>query len=162
MSPLNVEEEGHEGKRRPNFPGHESFKRSSVDPVGLRILTQFSHGESNLVLKSACRLRVPTPPPPSGASPESCFLKSCYLCNKELTPDKDIYMRGDEGFCSVECRNRQIVMDETKEIETSTKKILASSRHCRSAGGCETCVLLEDLRRRRKPISRHKNQALVS
>ena len=93
MSPLNVEEEGHEGKRRPNFPGHESFKRSSVDPVGLRILTQFSHGESNLVLKSACRLKVPTPPPPSGASPESCFLKSCYLCNKELTPDKDIYMR---------------------------------------------------------------------
>lgn len=188
MSPLNEEE----GRRRPNcLQGHGSSRRTSVQPVGLRlILAQLSHSESNhqLVLKSACRLRLPTPP-----SPHTCFLKSCHLCNKNLTPDKDIYMRyifhnfyffeiisiihlfsfswvfistsscsGDEGFCSIECRNIQIVMDEKKEIEASTKKMVASFQHCRSAGGCETCALLEDLRRRRKPISRHKNQAVVS
>ncbi|PIA43244.1 hypothetical protein AQUCO_02000581v1 [Aquilegia coerulea] len=48
----------------------------------------------------------------------------------------DVYMyRGDQGFCSVECRCRQIYMDEMKELEESTKAMLASSRHyCRSIG----------------------------
>ncbi|CAH9115939.1 unnamed protein product [Cuscuta europaea] len=49
------------------------------------------------------------------ACPDSDFLNSCHLCHKKLT-GKDIYMyRGEKGFCSTECRYRQIVMDERKE-----------------------------------------------
>ncbi|GMI70294.1 hypothetical protein HRI_000698700 [Hibiscus trionum] len=41
------------------------------------------------------------------------FLEHCFLCKQKLLPGKDIYMyKGDRGFCSVECRCRQIFMDE--------------------------------------------------
>ncbi|XP_050870297.1 FCS-Like Zinc finger 15 isoform X1 [Lathyrus oleraceus] len=41
------------------------------------------------------------------------FLKLCFLCRKRLLPGKDIYMyKGDRAFCSVECRCKQIFMDE--------------------------------------------------
>ncbi|GMI88540.1 hypothetical protein like AT1G74940 [Hibiscus trionum] len=45
----------------------------------------------------------------------SDFLSFCHLCRKNLH-GKDIYMyRGETGFCSAECRSRQIMMDERKE-----------------------------------------------
>ncbi|XP_050870301.1 FCS-Like Zinc finger 15 isoform X2 [Lathyrus oleraceus] len=41
------------------------------------------------------------------------FLELCFLCRKRLLPGKDIYMyKGDRAFCSVECRCKQIFMDE--------------------------------------------------
>ncbi|WVZ92644.1 hypothetical protein U9M48_038691 [Paspalum notatum var. saurae] len=51
----------------------------------------------------------------------SCsFLKACYLCKRELCPDKDVYMyRGDQGFCSEECRWQQILVDEACEREAA-------------------------------------------
>ncbi|GAB4838093.1 hypothetical protein Ancab_027624 [Ancistrocladus abbreviatus] len=50
----------------------------------------------------------------SGGCP-SDFLSWCHLCRKTLH-GKDIYMyRGEKAFCSAECRQRQIVMDERKE-----------------------------------------------
>ncbi|XP_052180461.1 FCS-Like Zinc finger 13-like [Diospyros lotus] len=49
------------------------------------------------------------------AGPASYFLSCCHLCQKKLH-GKDIYMyRGEKGFCSKECRYKQIVMDERKE-----------------------------------------------
>ncbi|KAL1319658.1 hypothetical protein HN51_064459 [Arachis hypogaea] len=48
--------------------------------------------------------------------PTSNFLSSCHLCRKKLD-GKDIYMyRGEKGFCSPECRSRQMMMDERKEL----------------------------------------------
>ncbi|MED6185266.1 hypothetical protein PIB30_055405 [Stylosanthes scabra] len=47
---------------------------------------------------------------------KSDFLSSCYLCRKKLH-GKDIYMyRGEKGFCSPECRSRQIMIEERKEV----------------------------------------------
>lgn len=44
------------------------------------------------------------------------FLSACYLCRRQLSHGKDIYMyRGDRAFCSVECRYQQIVSDEKKK-----------------------------------------------
>ncbi|XP_058727932.1 FCS-Like Zinc finger 15-like [Vicia villosa] len=41
------------------------------------------------------------------------FLELCFLCRTRLLPGKDIYMyKGDRAFCSVECRCKQIFMDE--------------------------------------------------
>ncbi|KAL1371730.1 hypothetical protein HN51_001962 [Arachis hypogaea] len=48
--------------------------------------------------------------------PTSNFLSSCHLCRKKLD-GKDIYMyRGEKGFCSPECRSRQMMMEERKEL----------------------------------------------
>ncbi|MQL77999.1 hypothetical protein Taro_010438 [Colocasia esculenta] len=47
--------------------------------------------------------------------PAADFLSSCYLCKKKLHGE-DIYMyRGEKAFCSMECRYRQIVIDEYQE-----------------------------------------------
>ncbi|KAK9099625.1 hypothetical protein Syun_026670 [Stephania yunnanensis] len=55
----------------------------------------------------------------------------------KLKPQMDIYMyRGDKGFCSVECRCRQIHLDEIEELEAATKEAVRAhrSRHCQSEG----------------------------
>ncbi|KAF8379157.1 hypothetical protein HHK36_028586 [Tetracentron sinense] len=44
------------------------------------------------------------------------FLKACFLCKKSLGDNRDIFMyRGDTPFCSEECRQEQIEIDEAKE-----------------------------------------------
>ncbi|WOL06118.1 hypothetical protein Cni_G14850 [Canna indica] len=44
------------------------------------------------------------------------FLDSCSLCGKRLARNRDIFMyRGDTPFCSEDCRQEQIAIDEAKE-----------------------------------------------
>ncbi|PKA53296.1 hypothetical protein AXF42_Ash010026 [Apostasia shenzhenica] len=44
------------------------------------------------------------------------FLDSCFLCKKPLAGNGDIFMyRGDTPFCSVECRQEQMEIDEAME-----------------------------------------------
>ncbi|XP_062156895.1 FCS-Like Zinc finger 17-like [Alnus glutinosa] len=147
----------------------KSISNKESLPVGLRILVQISHGESNILVKSALRSCQRTSQGhhhlQTSKPVESCFLKTCQLCNKKLSPDKDVYMyRGDQGFCSIECRNRQIVLDEAREIETSTKQMLASYRHCCNSDPSETQILLQDLRQRRehRPICCQRNWVIAS
>lgn len=43
------------------------------------------------------------------------FLDACAFCERAFLPGKDIYMyRGDQAFCSAECRDKQIKMDESQ------------------------------------------------
>ncbi|KAK9097592.1 hypothetical protein Sjap_023089 [Stephania japonica] len=61
----------------------------------------------------------------------SDFLSFCYLCRKKLH-GLDIFMysadflfrRGDQAFCSAECRCKQILRDERKDSYGMTKKSL--------------------------------------
>lgn len=58
------------------------------------------------------------------------FLSACYLCRRQLSHGKDIYMyRGDRAFCSVECRYQQIVSDEKKKEHCAS----AAMKHSASA-----------------------------
>ncbi|XP_058745469.1 FCS-Like Zinc finger 17-like [Vicia villosa] len=114
--------------------------------VGLRLLPHIitSKNNSNILIKSA--LKKPNQTIPM----DFCFLKTCNLCDKNLSQDKDIYMyRGDQGFCSIECRNRQIVLDEMKELEISTKRIVKSYRQCCNEARRETSLILKDIRMQR-------------
>ncbi|XP_078434815.1 FCS-Like Zinc finger 1-like [Wolffia australiana] len=44
---------------------------------------------------------------------DSYFLDACFLCDRPLRHDRDIYMyRGDIPFCSEECRKEQMDIDE--------------------------------------------------
>ncbi|WCJ20747.1 hypothetical protein M5689_002961 [Euphorbia peplus] len=54
------------------------------------------------------------------------FLESCFLCKKQLGDNKDIFMyRGDTPFCSEECRQEQIEIDEAKEKNWNLSSIKA-------------------------------------
>ncbi|KAH7865550.1 hypothetical protein Vadar_008095 [Vaccinium darrowii] len=152
-----------------------SFKppqRPPVDYVGLRILIEISQGKSNFLVVKKPTLKLKTKPTfptnrihplPSFSHESNSFLKSCFLCTKELSLDKDVYMyKGDQGFCSVECRDRQIYLDEIKEMEESTKRMAASYRPCRLKNDRrETRALLEQFQQRHKPLSSPKDRAIV-
>ncbi|XP_047307202.1 FCS-Like Zinc finger 2-like [Impatiens glandulifera] len=44
------------------------------------------------------------------------FLEACFLCEKSLGGNKDIFMyRGDIPFCSDDCRQEQMEIEELKE-----------------------------------------------
>ncbi|XP_022959227.1 uncharacterized protein LOC111460275 [Cucurbita moschata] len=68
---------------------------------------------------------------------ESHFLEACFLCRRPLGFNRDIFMyRGNTPFCSKECRQEQIEIDEAQEkswrISTSSSssadKTAASSK----------------------------------
>ncbi|KAK3011065.1 hypothetical protein RJ639_010740 [Escallonia herrerae] len=63
------------------------------------------------------------------ASTTPHFLRACALCKRRLIPGRDIYMyRGDSAFCSQECRQQQMNLDERKEkCSLSSKKESAST-----------------------------------
>ncbi|MCD7460633.1 hypothetical protein HAX54_043999 [Datura stramonium] len=139
--------------------------------VGLKILInqkKISQGKTDpnnvLIMYSSRFTRVKpifhTNPTESVSTEHNCcFLKYCFLCNKTLRLDKEVYMyKGDLGFCSVECRNRQIYLDEIKEIESCTKKMLRSFRRCGDDGRqySETSALLEEYKQRRNPLAYSK------
>ncbi|KAK4760801.1 hypothetical protein SAY87_005694 [Trapa incisa] len=68
-----------------------------------------------------------------------------------------------QGFCSEECRDRQIFIDEMKELEFSTNKMLASSGHrCSGSPKSEARLLLEEVLRRRGQIPARKTRTIFS
>ncbi|XP_022932984.1 uncharacterized protein LOC111439605 [Cucurbita moschata] len=57
------------------------------------------------------------------------FLEACFLCKKPLSDNKDIFMyRGDTPFCSEECREKQIDMDEAKEKKLNLSSSIKAMR----------------------------------
>ncbi|KAI3683154.1 hypothetical protein L1987_83654 [Smallanthus sonchifolius] len=51
------------------------------------------------------------------------FLEACTLCSKPLGHNTDIFMyRGNNPFCSQECRQEQIEIDEAREKRWRVKK----------------------------------------
>ncbi|KAI3833544.1 hypothetical protein MKW98_024543 [Papaver atlanticum] len=117
---------------RNSLISNEASSSTSNSSVGLRILinnhsTSPQESKNTILVKHTFKLSVLA----STYSQESCSLKACGLCKKKLSPQKNVYMyMGDQGFCSEACRSRQIVKDEIREIEASTKRILSSSPYC--------------------------------
>ena len=57
------------------------------------------------------------------------FLDSCFLCKTPLRIGDDIYMyRGDTPFCTEECRQEQIEIDEARERKNKHKNKLIKSQ----------------------------------
>ncbi|XP_028802338.1 FCS-Like Zinc finger 11-like [Neltuma alba] len=55
--------------------------------------------------------------------PSNNFLSFCYHCNKKLDEGKDIYIyRGDEAFCSLTCRDLEIMIDEKLQKSSPSEK----------------------------------------
>ena len=85
--PFKMEDEVNEQSKQHNkssYAGHAISNNGTSLAVGLRILTQVSHGESNILVKSALKLTQPTSHPQfplhlQTKSLESCSLKMCHL-----------------------------------------------------------------------------------
>ncbi|WOL12012.1 FCS-Like Zinc finger 17 [Canna indica] len=126
--------------------GSDQYAKRALKGVeGLLILIdQREKGPSNVVIKSAvstCKLQMPQACNLCKGLPELSFLKSCFFCRKELNPSRDVYMyRGDQGFCSEECRSHLILRDEREEFEISIRDRLKAPHRRRLAGDkcCES------------------------
>ncbi|KAI0495942.1 hypothetical protein KFK09_022249 [Dendrobium nobile] len=85
--------------------------------VGLQILVKHSGIDSKVLIKSSVKKKDK---PAKHSSTD--FLKYCFSCSKELSLQKEVYMyRGDQGFCSAECRYKQILQDERKEADSTRR-----------------------------------------
>ncbi|MQM14895.1 hypothetical protein Taro_047825 [Colocasia esculenta] len=61
---------------------------------------------------------------------------ACCLCRRPLRADAEVYMyRGDTPFCSEECRQEQMALDEAREWETRFQR--RRRQHHRSAAPAE-------------------------
>ncbi|XP_030466255.1 FCS-Like Zinc finger 2 [Syzygium oleosum] len=64
------------------------------------------------------------------------FLETCFLCKKRLGNNRDIFMyRGELAFCSEDCRQEQIEMEEANERNwnlSSSMKALRKKGHAKS------------------------------
>ncbi|PUZ51735.1 hypothetical protein GQ55_6G212700 [Panicum hallii var. hallii] len=106
--------------------GRRSRERERL-VVGLQILVhhhhhhshgRHAHAAASIVLKQMVRPRSTAASRHAGVP--CSFLKACSLCRRDLSPSKDVYMyRGDQGFCSEECRSEQILVDEARERQTA-------------------------------------------
>ncbi|KAJ8506313.1 hypothetical protein OPV22_007199 [Ensete ventricosum] len=66
------------------------------------------------------------------------FLHSCSLCRKPLSRDRDIFMyRGDTPFCSEECRQGRIEIDEAKEKRWNLSAKASGARRRRQVAGVD-------------------------
>ncbi|KAG6485502.1 FCS-Like Zinc finger 3-like [Zingiber officinale] len=69
------------------------------------------------------------------------FLDSCFLCRKSLAGNRDIFMyRGDMPFCSEECRQEQIEMDEAKEKNRKLSQKASSKKDSDTAAAAANDV----------------------
>ncbi|KAL9353519.1 hypothetical protein Peur_056199 [Populus x canadensis] len=97
--------------------------------VGLSIVLETPKSGSALQVINKVTMMInnkPSSPPSLSSSrnhsprfsfPVPTFLDQCFFCGQKLSPGKDIYMyKGDRGFCSVECRCRQIFLDEEETL----------------------------------------------
>ncbi|KAL6873918.1 hypothetical protein ACP4OV_014000 [Aristida adscensionis] len=53
------------------------------------------------------------------------YLGSCYLCKKSIACNRDVFMyKGDAAFCSEECREEQMGMDEALDAAARRHRLL--------------------------------------
>ncbi|CAD6335385.1 unnamed protein product [Miscanthus lutarioriparius] len=53
------------------------------------------------------------------------YLESCYLCKQSIACDRDVFMyKGDAAFCSEDCRDEQMDMDEALHAAARRHRLL--------------------------------------
>ncbi|XP_078444192.1 FCS-Like Zinc finger 5-like [Wolffia australiana] len=64
------------------------------------------------------------------------FLKTCGLCKRRLGPGKDTFMyRGEVAFCSLECRQQHIALEERRERKERCSLATAKKNAVTTKGG---------------------------
>ncbi|KAJ1298499.1 hypothetical protein BS78_01G458100 [Paspalum vaginatum] len=108
---------------------------SSGDLVGLRLIIQPSPRKLLPTVLRRSAVRIPVPPATTAPSSKRHhtdgrgfvgleFLKRCFCCHRDMdatTMDVFVY-KGEQAFCSAECRCRHIAREERREIEVLVRK----------------------------------------
>nr|XP_004229254.1 uncharacterized protein LOC101258100 [Solanum lycopersicum] len=126
----------------------EGCNNKDINTINASSTWQILNKASMVLMKPTSPFSTPKSPEPSG------FLDSCFLCKQKLLPGKDIYMyKGEWAFCSVECRCKQIFMDEEESMKTKSK---ASIKSCTSSSSSSSSSY-----RSRKTAARNRPNAFA-
>ncbi|XP_047073952.1 FCS-Like Zinc finger 17-like [Lolium rigidum] len=64
------------------------------------------------------------------------FLKLCLCCCRKIDGDMDVFVyKGEQAFCSAECRSQHIAREERREIEILVRKRRDAFHSRRAAPG---------------------------
>ncbi|KAM7255891.1 hypothetical protein ACFE04_011632 [Oxalis oulophora] len=103
--------------------------------VGLSVVLEYSKSENSNNTSGVINKATMKHQPPPSPNSSSNFLEKCFLCKQKLLLGKDIYMyKGDRAFCSVDCRYRQILLDEEESLKKEKCSLMASGRQHHKAG----------------------------
>uniref|UniRef100_A0A0D9VQC7 FLZ-type domain-containing protein n=1 Tax=Leersia perrieri TaxID=77586 RepID=A0A0D9VQC7_9ORYZ len=107
----------------------------SGELVGLRLIIQPSTPRQRPPMAVLRRSAVRPSPSPAMTSASGClqlrdegfmglgFLKCCYCCHKKLDADMDVFVyKGEQAFCSAECRSQEMAREERREIEMLVRR----------------------------------------
>ncbi|KAJ1261034.1 hypothetical protein BS78_10G277300 [Paspalum vaginatum] len=81
------------------------------------------------------------------------YLGSCFLCKTSIACDRDIFMYRDAAFCSVDCRDDQMDMDEALHAAARRHRLLQRSSPSSSSPAPEPAALRAPAMRRRPTIA---------
>lgn len=84
------------------------------------------------------------------------YLGSCYLCKERIACDRDVFMyRGDAAFCSEDCREDQMEMDEALHAVARRHRLLrrAPSSQSSSSSSSTAAEAAPVMMRRRPTIA---------
>ncbi|XP_037480729.1 uncharacterized protein LOC119358148 [Triticum dicoccoides] len=110
---------------------HYQFAQETTPSISMEI---YGDLEAGCLSHSVSPIKPASPPRKAGPGRLFCdpcddadqllghhhYLDICFSCRKLLAGNKDIFMyRGDTPFCSEECRQEQIEIDEAREKRSS-------------------------------------------
>ncbi|KAK1373052.1 hypothetical protein POM88_029245 [Heracleum sosnowskyi] len=59
-----------------------------------------------------------------GSDRMGAFLEQCFRCKSRLLVNKAVYMHSERAFCSLDCQEIQVMVDEAKEKLIGKRKVL--------------------------------------
>ncbi|KAL6660010.1 hypothetical protein ACP70R_002132 [Stipagrostis hirtigluma subsp. patula] len=101
---------------------------ASGELVGLRLIIQPSPRQRPPAILRRSAVRAPATSAPkcdeSGRTFAGLeFLKRCFSCHKTLDANMDVFVyKGEQAFCSPECRCLHIAKEERREVEALLRK----------------------------------------
>ncbi|KAG8074617.1 hypothetical protein GUJ93_ZPchr0006g43387 [Zizania palustris] len=82
------------------------------------------------------------------------YLESCFLCKRSIAGDRDIFMyRGDAAFCSEDCRDEQMEMDDALKVVARRYHVLCKPSSSSSPVAAEAAAAAAAAMHRRPTIA---------
>ncbi|WVZ78505.1 hypothetical protein U9M48_026207 [Paspalum notatum var. saurae] len=84
------------------------------------------------------------------------YLGSCFLCKASIACDRDVFMYRDAAFCSVDCRDDQMDMEEALHAAARRHRLLLQRTPPSSSSSSSSSPVAEAASFSRTPVMRRR------
>ncbi|OEL25942.1 hypothetical protein BAE44_0013045 [Dichanthelium oligosanthes] len=90
----------------------------------------------------------------AGCTASLHYLEQCFLCKESIACNRDIFMyKGDAAFCSDDCRQEQMDMDEALHAVARRHRLLRAAPSSSASPASEAASSRPPVMRRRPTIA---------